>query len=55
MFQKDGVKSPIIIEYSADDNAVLIIEGNHRLNSAIDLGMEYLPARVVLKKYGNYF
>jgi hypothetical protein len=54
MFQKDGVKSPIIIEYSADDNAVLIIEGNHRLNSAIDLGMEYLPARVVLKKYGNY-
>ena len=54
MFQKDGVKSPIIIEYSAEDNAVLIIEGNHRLNSAIDLGMEYLPARVVLKKYGNY-
>jgi 8-oxo-dGTP pyrophosphatase MutT (NUDIX family) len=54
MFQKDGVKSPLIIEYSKEDNAVLIIEGNHRLNSAIDLGMEYLPARVVLKKYGKY-
>jgi hypothetical protein len=54
MFQKEGVKSPLIIEYSAEDNAVLIIEGNHRLNSAIDLGMEYLPARVVLKKYGKY-
>jgi len=54
MFQKEGVKSPLIIEYSPSDNAVLIIEGNHRLNSAIDLGMEYLPARVVLKKYGNY-
>lgn len=54
MFQKDGVKSPIIIEYSAEDNAVLVIEGNHRLNSAIDLGMEYLPARVVLRKYGKY-
>jgi hypothetical protein len=54
MFQKEGVKSPIIIEYSPEDNAVLIIEGNHRLNSAEDLGMEYLPARVVLKKYGKY-
>ena len=54
MFQKEGVKSPLIIEYSADDSSVLIIEGNHRLNSAIDLGMEYLPARVVLKKHGNY-
>ena len=54
MFQKEGVKSPLIIEYSADDKSVLIIEGNHRLNSAIDLGMEYLPARVVLKKYGKY-
>ena len=54
MFQKEGVKSPLIIEYSAEDNAVLIIEGNHRLNSAIDLGMEYLPARIVLKKHGKY-
>jgi len=54
MFQKEGVKSPLIIEYSADDSSVLIIEGNHRLNSAIDLGMEYLPARVVLKKHGKY-
>lgn len=54
MFQKEGVKSPIIIEYSSEDNSVLIIEGNHRLNSAIDLGMEFLPARVVLKKYSKF-
>ena len=54
MFQKEGVKSPLIIEYSPQNNSVLIIEGNHRLNSAIDLGMEYLPARVVLKKYGTF-
>ena len=54
MFQKEGVKSPLIIEYSPEDNAVLLIEGNHRLNSAIDLGMEYLPARVVLKKYSGF-
>lgn len=54
MFQKDGVQEPIIIEYSAQDNSVLVIEGNHRINSAIDLGMEYLPARVVLKKYSKF-
>lgn len=54
MFQKDGVKEPLIIEYSANDNAVIVIEGNHRINSAIDLGMEYLPARVVLKKYSTF-
>jgi 8-oxo-dGTP pyrophosphatase MutT (NUDIX family) len=54
MFQKEGVKSPLIIEYSAQDNAVLVIEGNHRINSAIDLGMEYLPARVVLRKYSKF-
>jgi hypothetical protein len=54
MFQKDGVKEPLIIEYSPQDNAVLVIEGNHRLNSAIDLGMEYLPARVVLRKYSQF-
>jgi len=53
MFQKQGVKSPLIIEYSPEDNVVLLTEGNHRLNSAIDLGMEYLPARVVLRKFGK--
>lgn len=51
LFKKDGIKSPLIIEYSPDDNAVLLIEGNHRLNAAIDLKMDYLPARVILKKY----
>jgi hypothetical protein len=54
MFQKDGVKEPLIIEYSPQDNAVLVIEGNHRINSAMDLGMEYLPARVVLRKYSQF-
>jgi len=54
MFEKNGVQEPLIIEYSPQDNAVLLIEGNHRLNSAIDLGMEYLPARVVLRKYSPF-
>jgi hypothetical protein len=54
MFEKNGVQEPLIIEYSPQDKAVLVIEGNHRINSAIDLGMEYLPARVVLKKYSKF-
>ena len=53
-FKEEGVKSPLIIEYSPDYNSVLLIEGNHRISSASDLDMEYLPARVVLKKYGKY-
>jgi hypothetical protein len=49
-FQEEGIKEPLIIEYSADDKSVLLIEGNHRLNSAEMLGIEYLPARIVLRK-----
>ena len=49
-FQEEGIKEPLIIEYSADDKSVLLIEGNHRLNSAEMLGIEYLPARIILRK-----
>jgi|688.fasta_scaffold00340_21 hypothetical protein len=46
---QSGITEPLIVEYSIDDNAVLLIEGNHRLNSAILLGLEYFPVRVVKK------
>jgi 8-oxo-dGTP pyrophosphatase MutT (NUDIX family) len=49
-FKTEGIREPLIIEYSATDKSVLLIEGNHRLNSAIELGIDYLPARVVLRK-----
>ena len=49
-FKNEGIKEPLIIEYSVEDNSVLLIEGNHRLNTAIDLGLMYLPVRVVLRK-----
>lgn len=49
-FKNEGIKEPLIIEYSVEDNSVLLIEGNHRLNTAIDMGLMYLPARVVLRK-----
>ena len=44
---KEGIKSAMIIDYSVVDKKVLLIEGNHRLNAAIELGLEYYPARVV--------
>jgi len=47
---ENGVEEPLIIEYSLEDNSVLLIEGNHRLNVAENLGFDYLPARVVLRR-----
>lgn len=45
-----GVEEPLIIEYSVEDNSVLLIEGNHRLNVAERLGFDYLPARVITRR-----
>jgi predicted acetyltransferase len=47
---ENGVEEPLIIEYSLEDNSVLLIEGNHRLNVAENLGFDYLPARIVLRR-----
>jgi hypothetical protein len=49
-FLGEGIKEPLIIEYSSEDNSVLLIEGNHRLQTALNMGCDYLPARVVLRK-----
>ena len=49
-FLDEGIKEPLIIEYSTEDNSVLLIEGNHRLQTALNMGCDYLPARVVLRK-----
>jgi len=43
----EGLKSPLIIDYSVSDKAVLIIEGNNRLGVAKKLNLKYLPARVI--------
>lgn len=47
VYKNEGITSVLIIEYSVADNKVLLIEGNHRLNVALELGVRYLPARVV--------
>lgn len=41
-----GILSPVKIDYYQYDKIVLMTEGNHRLNAAIDLGLQYYPATV---------
>lgn len=42
-----GFLSPIIIEFNRDDSTAHIGEGNHRVQAARALGLEWIPARVV--------
>ena len=48
----NGIKEPLSIEYSSIDNAVFLTEGNHRLNAAIELGIDYMPAKVITNRNG---
>ena len=51
--QREGIKDPLIIDYSADDGSVSLAEGNHRLAAAKLLGLSHLPARVVVRRWGS--
>ena len=53
LFSKEGIKEPLIIEYSVKDKAVLLVEGNHRLATAVLKRLKYLPARVI-KRNGSF-
>ena len=43
---KEGLKDPVYIMVGRDDRRVSVGEGNHRMNAFIDMGMDYVPARV---------
>lgn len=45
-FLQNGITDILIINYSQTDKKVLLVEGNHRLIAAMELGLKYLPARV---------
>ena len=45
-FLQNGITDILIINYSQSDKKVLLVEGNHRLVAAMELGLKYLPARV---------
>jgi len=46
-FITNGITTPLIIDYNQYDNRILLVEGCHRLNAAIELGIKYLPCRVI--------
>ena len=45
-FIKDGILYPLKIDYYQYDKCVLLVEGNHRLNAAIELGIKEYPCVV---------
>ena len=49
-FLQNGITDILIINYSQTDKKVLLVEGNHRLVAAMELGLKYLPARVYRTK-----
>jgi len=47
-----GFLEPIIVEFNKDTNTAYIAEGNHRVQVAKKLGMEWIPARGI-RGYGK--
>jgi len=48
--KKNGIKEPILI-FVNKDGSIVIGEGNHRIQAAKQLGLEYVP--VVVRFFGN--
>jgi ParB-like nuclease domain len=42
---ENGFLEPIIIDFNVEDNTAYVSEGNHRVQAAKILGMEWIPAR----------
>lgn len=49
---ENGFLNPIIIDFNVNDNTAYISEGNHRIQAAKQLGMEWIPARG-MRNYGQ--
>lgn len=47
-----GFLEPVIIDFNVNDNTAYISEGNHRIQAAKQLGMEWIPARGI-RNYGQ--
>lgn len=44
---QNGFLEPVIIDFNENNNTAFITEGNHRVQAAKQLGMEWIPARAV--------
>lgn len=44
--KENGIQEPLILQYYQHSKSVLLIEGNHRLRIAKELGLKEVPVRV---------
>lgn len=49
--EQDGFTEPLILQYSHKFRTAYLIEGNHRLLAAMQLGIKYIPVRVTIDGY----
>jgi hypothetical protein len=47
--EKEGIKEPVIIGYWEEYGYVALMDGHHRLDTAIDLGIEKIPAIIDIR------
>ena len=47
--EAEGVLEPVVISYYPEENKVALTDGHHRLDTAIDLDIDKIPAKLVLQ------
>ena len=50
--EKKGILEPVTIGYWPEENVITLVDGHHRLDSAMDLGIEKIPTTI--EKYYDY-
>jgi hypothetical protein len=50
--EKKGILEPVTIGYWPEEHVITLVDGHHRLDTAMDLGIEEIPTRI--EKYYNY-
>ncbi|MFM2392750.1 MAG: ParB-like nuclease domain [Bacteroidota bacterium] len=53
ILSNEGFNEPLILQYSHKFKTTYLIEGNHRLLAAIQLGIKYVPVRVTIDGVEN--
>jgi hypothetical protein len=43
-----GIQKPVIVVYHVHDNKAALSDGHHRLDTAIELGLECIPTKVII-------
>lgn len=50
--EEKGILEPVTIGYWPEEHVITLVDGHHRLDTAMDLGIEEIPTRI--EKYYNY-